>query len=114
MKNTVLAVLLLAASASAGLPTSCEAPTGPPTSTYGICAFPRSDAAAASTAAIASYLKNNCGCNTVQGTAIVPAGVITGLSCGGPGPDLPTNGVSGWIIRSSFNPKGCPPGSKCP
>ncbi|PYH90737.1 hypothetical protein BO71DRAFT_486844 [Aspergillus ellipticus CBS 707.79] len=66
-------------------------------------------AAASNTAAVDTYLTSHCGCKTISGNS---AGVITGLGCGGPGPEVITEGVSGWAINSQFNPAACPPGSQ--
>ncbi|KAB8070139.1 hypothetical protein BDV29DRAFT_160762 [Aspergillus leporis] len=103
--------LLLATSSMAQLPTSCTPPSTPADSTYGLCAYPLNQAAAGNTQAVRDYLTNHAGCKTISGDG---AGVITGLRCGGPGPEVITAGVPGWAIDSSFNPKACPPGSKCP
>lgn len=109
-KGLLFPVALLAAQAMAALPADCNPPGSPEDSTYGICAYPLNDAATSNTAAVDTYLTSHCGCKTISGNG---AGVITGLRCGGPGPEVITQGVSGWGIKSQFNPAGCPPGSNC-
>ncbi|KAF7594615.1 hypothetical protein BBP40_008882 [Aspergillus hancockii] len=110
-KSLLLPVVFLATQAMAALPTDCTPPGTPADSTYGICAYPLNEGAAGNTAPVRTYLTDHCGCKTISGNG---EGVTTGLRCGGPGPEVITQGVPGWAINSQFNPKACPPGSKCP
>lgn len=93
--------------AVSGLATSCSPPTTPADATWGYCAFPLTEAAAANVAQVVAYFNGN-GC--LSNTGLDINGILTGKSCG---TEANPNAIAGWTISTSFNAAGCPPGSDC-
>jgi hypothetical protein len=92
---------------------SCSPPTTPAGSTYGACAVPLNYGAANDPAPVLAFMQNSMGGASLAGQDARPVGTITRRRCTAPGANTKTGDVAGWSIDSVFNPKGCPPGSKC-
>ncbi|WYZ41165.1 hypothetical protein EsH8_V_000060 [Colletotrichum jinshuiense] len=98
---------------------SCAPPTSPSDSTYGACILPLNDLAREGNTiymlVLAEYLSKKMGCPTdgIHGGAARPVTQIKAHRCTHPGPERVQEGAEGWSINSVFNPKACPPGSKC-
>lgn len=96
--------------AARSIPTDCNPPVSPADSTYGLCAYANSEEARGNLTLVKTYMREHAGCRTISGNG---EGVIRGIRCGGPGPEIITEGVPGWSINSGFNPKACTPGAHC-
>lgn len=99
---------------------SCAPPTTPNDSTYGACVLPLSNEArqgnAISMLALAEYMTKQMGCplDGIHGQASRPVVKIVAYRCTSAGPaGTVDTAVPGWSINAAFNPKACPPGSKC-